>query len=180
MYRPRLVEWPQVRRFFRLHPCRRSTLPVFSACPEVFLNKAENRPTGGGLLRVSGGFSRRLSLGVAQSQSSPRVRRFFQTCFSKPNREAVFSACPEVFLGRGAAAGTQTSLLRVSGGFSPCRRLSRVFAQSSPRVRRFFLVKDIFDAPKAVFSACPEVFPSKLGPASSCIGLLRVSGGFSN
>ena len=99
---------PRVRRFFRLHPCRRSTLPVFSACPEVFLNKAENRPTGGGLLRVSGGFSRRLSLGVAQSQSSPRVRRFFQTCFSKPNREAVFSACPEVFLGRGAAAGTGT------------------------------------------------------------------------
>ena len=131
------------------------------------------------LLRARGGISVAGFIHYRTNFSSPRTRRYFQSCHHLQCPQQLFSAHAEVFpvcCGRLAPCGP---LLRARGGISNRLRRARNGRHSSPRTRRYFPYDDSGYKATQLFSAHAEVFPPPIPGAGAGSSLLRARGGIS-
>ena len=91
----------------------------------------------------------------------------------------LFSAHAEVFPATAGNRACRTALLRARGGISAHLLDLTWQGPSSPRTRRYFLIRQRGTVQIALFSAHAEVFPGSIARAAGVAALLRARGGIS-
>ena len=132
-----------MRRYFLSVYDAEGNFKLFSAHAEVFPTYSRSSPYSGSLLRACGGISRTTKHSARMGGSSPRMRRYFRGSVVASREEVLVSAHAEVFPSIGGGLPARHALLRACGGISYDQAHTSHTIDSSPRMRRYFLVGHI-------------------------------------
>ena len=132
------ISSPRVRRYFLDQGDQVRAARLFSARAEVFPSDPDSMISRATLLRACGGISEPILIYPGEINSSPRVRRYFQTKRSECEQRSLFSARAEVFPSNKQNRPNTGPLLRACGGISRRGPPIPDWPPSSPRVRRYF------------------------------------------